>query len=220
MKKCLLTLLVILFACFVNAQDYSFPKNNDGEYEFTEVVNTNQMKSILFSNATAWAIDFYEEHGYKNVVQLESEVDGRMIIKDYDVVLDGYSLKKEKPLETVKVYYTLTIDCKDNKYRYIINDIAIKSPSNSSAFGGLFGLEWDMTHETHLEEIKKCEQQIDSINGLTQNAKGKKLKKLQAQIEDLNEKIKSEKDMYKEEFLIFDRLIKTLKKKMATNSNF
>ena len=214
-------LLGLGLACIANAQDYSFPKNDEGEYEFSEVVEVNLSKSLLFANATKWAMDYYKERGYKNVVQLESELNGRLIIKDYGARIDTYS-KKHGPLRLVKVYYILSIDCKDNKYRYIINNIKIKSPFNSSDFGGVFGagLEWDMTHKQHLEKTDEYKHQIDSINSLMLNAKGRKLKKLQDQVEDLNEKVTSELEMYKEEYLIFDHLIKSLKKKMSDNSDF
>ena len=53
-----------------------------------------------------------------------------------------------------------------------------------------------------------------------QNVKGRKLSKLQKQLDEINEKVKAETDMYYEEFTLFDRLINSLKKKMSTNSDF
>ena len=222
MKKFYLFLILLEF-CFAGySQDYSFPKNSNGKYEFSEIVNANLSKSTLFANATSWAIDFYKEEGYKNVVQIESEIDGRLVIKNYNEVVDFYTAKKNLPLKTIKIYYTLTIDCKDNKYRYIINDIELKSPSTSSTFGGILGsdLEWDQTHESHLDKIKEYQNQINVLNAQMQNTKGKKLSKLQKQVDDYNEKIKSEHDMYIEEYSNFERLIRTLKEKMANNSDF
>lgn len=219
MKRILFLDLALLFVIAVYSQNYEFPKNADGEYEFSEVVESNLSKGTLFANATSWAMKFYEEDGYKNVVQLESELEGRLVIKDYDVVIDGYEVKNKSNFRTVKVYYTLTIDCKDNKYRYVINEIKIKSPSSRFSMIGS-DLEWDVNRENHLETISNLKRDKEMLESQIQNVKGRKLSKLQKQLDEINEKVKAETDMYYEEFTLFDRLINSLKKKMSTNSDF
>lgn len=219
MKRILFLDLALLFVIAVYSQNYEFPKNADGEYEFSEVVESNLSKGTLFANATSWAMKFYEEDGYKNVVQLESELEGRLVIKDYDVVIDGYEVKNKSNFRTVKVYYTLTIDCKDNKYRYVINEIKIKSPSSRFSMIGS-DLEWDVNRENHLETISNLKRDKEMLESQIQDVKGRKLSKLQKQLDEINEKVKAETDMYYEEFTLFDRLINSLKKKMSTNSDF
>lgn len=219
MKRILFLDLALLFVIAVYSQNYEFPKNADGEYEFSEVVESNLSKGTLFANATSWAMKFYEEDGYKNVVQLESELEGRLVIKDYDVVIDGYEVKNKSNFRTEKVYYTLTIDCKDNKYRYVINEIKIKSPSSRFSMIGS-DLEWDVNRENHLETIGNLKRDKEMLESQIQNVKGRKLSKLQKQLDEINEKVKAETDMYYEEFTLFDRLINSLKKKMSTNSDF
>lgn len=219
MKRILFLDLALLFVIAVYSQNYEFPKNADGEYEFSEVVESNLSKGTLFANATSWAMKFYEEDGYKNVVQLESELEGRLVIKDYDVVIDGYEVKNKSNFRTEKVYYTLTIDCKDNKYRYVINEIKIKSPSSRFSMIGV-DLEWDVNRENHLETISNLKRDKEMLESQIQNVKGRKLSKLQKQLDEINEKVKAETDMYYEEFTLFDRLINSLKKKMSTNSDF
>jgi len=219
MKRILFLDLALLFVIAVYSQNYEFPKNADGEYEFSEVVESNLSKGTLFANATSWAMKFYEEDGYKNVVQLESELEGRLVIKDYDVVIDGYEVKNETNFRTEKIYYTLTIDCKDNKYRYVINEIKIKSPSSRFSLIGS-DLEWDINREKHLETISMLKHDKEILEAQMQNMKGRKLSKAQKHLDDINEKIKAENEMYKEEFIIFERLINSLKKKMSTNSDF
>lgn len=219
MKRILFLDLALLFVIAVYSQNYEFPQNADGEYEFSEVVESNLSKGTLFANATSWAMKFYEEDGYKNVVQLESELEGRLVIKDYDVVIDGYEVKNKSNFRTEKVYYTLTIDCKDNKYRYVINEIKIKSPSSRFSMIGS-DLEWDVNRENHLETISNLKRDKEMLESQIQNVKGRKLSKLQKQLDEINEKVKAETDMYYEEFTLFDRLINSLKKKMSTNSDF
>jgi len=219
MKRILFLDLALLFVIAVYSQNYEFPKNADGEYEFSEVVESNLSKGTLFANATSWAMKFYEEDGYKNVVQLESELEGRLVIKDYDVVIDGYEVKNKSNFRTEKVYYTLTIDCKDNKYRYVIDEIKIKSPSSRFSMIGV-DLEWDVNRENHLETISNLKRDKEMLESQIQNVKGRKLSKLQKQLDEINEKVKAETDMYYEEFNLFDRLINSLKKKMSTNSDF
>lgn len=219
MKRILFTVLTLAVAVVGYSQNFQFPKNADGGYEFSEVVESNLSKATLFANATSWAMKYYEEDGYKNVVQLESELDGRLVIKDYDVVIDGYEVKHKTNFRSEHIYYILTIDCKDNKYRYVINDIKIKSPSSSFSLIGS-DIEWDVNREDHLETISILKQDKEMLETQMQNAKGRKISKLQKQLDEINEKIKAETDMYNEEYELFNRLIKSLKKKMATNSDF
>ena len=219
MKKYLFTTLMMVCGIIAQAQDYSFPKNEDGKYELSEVINNNLSKSTLFANSTSWAMEYFKEEGFQNVVQFCSETDGRIIIKNYGVVLNDIEIKKGKShFGKENVNYTLTIDCKENKYRYIINDITIKKLSYSSLYGN--DMEWDMTHERHLENITAYNHEKDSLNSLVPNLKGKKLTKIQNQISEVEDKIKGEKEMYNDEFAIFERLINSLKKKMLANTDF
>jgi len=202
------------------SQEKTFPKNANNEYEFSEVVEIGLSKQTLFANALSWAMSFYED--YKSVVQTESESDGRLVIKDYELIL--YPQKTEE-----RVYYTLTIDCKDNKYRYVFNDIKIKdyTPDKYSIVLGI-SMGWDVNHEQHLEKIKELSEERSNIEKQMQNAsatlKGGKLKKttkkLQALLDDINDNLAKEEFLYNDEFNTFDRLINSLKKKMSENTDF
>ena len=126
MKKTFFIVLNMLLCIIANAQDYSFPLNEDGEYEFSEVIETDLSKANLFANATSWAVNFYNEN-YKSALQLASEADGRIVIKYYDTVLYMKDRKKTQYFDDHFEYlqYTLTIECKEKKYRYTINEIEI-----------------------------------------------------------------------------------------------
>lgn len=219
MKRILLAILALAVTTYGFSHSLQFPKNTDGEYEFSEVVESKLTQGTLYANATSWAMNYYEEHGYKNVVQLESRLDGRLVIKDYDVILDGYEDKNKSIIRIEKIYYTLTIDCKDNKYRYVINDIKIKSPSSEFAPIGI-DLEWDVNREDHLETISNLKRDKETLEAQMQNVKGRKLSKIQKQVDEINEKIKEKTKTYNDEFALFEGLINSLKESMSTDNDF
>ena len=220
MKRTILYCVYLLCTLLCYSQDRTFPKNSNDEYEFSEVVEITLSKKTLYSNALSWAMSFYEE--FKSVVQLESETDGRLVIKDYDLILYSDGTKEH-------VYYTLTIDCKDNKFRYIINDITIKdyTPNEYSIVLGI-DMASDVNHEQHLEKCKELgekkkivEEQLQKANATLSGRKLKKeTKKLKEQLDDIDKKMEKEEYLYNEEFDTFDRIIKGLKKKMIVNTDF
>ena len=219
MKRFCVLSSFLFFGIVVYSQDCSFNKNENGEYEFSEVVESNLSKSTLFKNATSWAMDYFKEEGFNNVVEYCSETEGRIIIKYIDLILNNVEIKKGiSHFGKENLYFTLTIDCKDNKYRYIINDIIIKELAYFPLYGN--DMEYDMTHEKHIEMIDAYKHEKDSLNSLKPNLKGKKLSKLQNQIDEVDDKIKGEMEMYNDEYLVINRLIKSLKKEMAKNSDF
>lgn len=219
MKRFCVLFPILFLGVVVYSQDFSFNKNENGEYEFSEVVETNLSKSTMFKNATSWAMDYFKEEGFNNVVKFCSEAEGRIIIKNFNLILNDVDIKKGKThYGKENLYYTVTIDCKDNKYRYIINDISIKTLSYFPLSGG--DMEYDMKHETHLENINTYKLEKDSLISLKNDLKGRKLTKAQNQIDEVEDKIKGEMEMYNEEYFIINRLINSLKKAMAKNSDF
>lgn len=218
MKKIMILFLSILLSVFANAQVNAFPKNEEGKYEFSEVIETGLSKSTLYANAISWATSFYKDE-YKEALQVASETEGRIIIKNYNIVF----YKREKPksdyinMEREYVEYTLTIDCKENKYRYVISDILI-NPSPV----------YDSPHEYRLEKINELNSEKEDlekqIRVLDQTLSGKKIekekKKLSIKIDDLNTKIEEHQTYYDGENEVFDRIIQTLKKRMANNDDF
>lgn len=225
MKRIIMLSISLLFTISGFSQEKIFPKNTNNEYEFSEVIETGLSKQILFANALSWAMSTYEN--YKSIVQVESEIDGRLVIKTNNLIL--YNLK-DYPNRTVeRVFYVLTIDCKENKYRYVFSNIKIEdiSPNKYSMFMGE-DIGWDVTHEQHQIKIKELKETKSNIEEQMQNAndtlKGSKLKKsiskLQKQLNDINSQLEKEEFLYNDEFNIFDRLINSLKKKMSVNTDF
>ena len=84
------------------------------DYIFTEIVEINLEKDQLFRNAKTWLARNLSD--YKTDVDMEDAASGRIITKIQDEKFDergGYEY----------LYFTITIDCKDKKYRYKISDI-------------------------------------------------------------------------------------------------
>ena len=220
MKKVVTLLFAVLFPTLCFSQDKMFPKNANGEYEFSEIIETNLPKSILYSNAISWAVNLYGN--FKDVVQYESENDGKLVINGFGGHVG--KIKNEKGNENTvreEYSYTISIDCKDKKYRYIINNIKIKEVvfRSNSFYSGPW--EKDVIHEKHLENITIYNAQKDSIENLIANTqKDKKIKKLNAEKELLIEKIRLEEEMYNDEYLFYEKLINELKRKMASTSDF
>ena len=217
--------MFFVFATFVNAQNYVFPKNADEEYEFSEVINNNLSKSALFVNAKTWVMDVFKN--YKAVVQIESESNGRIVAKgNYEDFIPKLTYNNFKSFTYERVYFTITIDCKENKYRYRINDIVIKSVRYSSYIDSED--ESEIKHEDH---IRKKERAVmwkvhlkKEMSDAQQTLKGRKLTKkmdeLKEQLDRAELEIEYENDIYIAEFNFFELLCNSIKKKMAINDDF
>lgn len=227
MKKIALLIVCMIVTMMSKSQDYSFSKNGE-EYEFSEVVNSSFSKSTLFSNAKAWVMDAF--NNYKAVVQMESETDGKIVVKGNYEFLPKLTYDNYKKFTYERTYFTITIDCKDNKYRYRINDIIIKSINYYS--GSLYSddreFESEITHESHLYEkesaIKRKASIEQDISNAQQTLKGKKLEKAiegyKKNLAEAEAKIEYENDIYYAEYEFFDSICKSIKKRMMINDDF
>lgn len=222
-KKSLLLVLFLLFCFGAHAQDKPFPENANGDPEFSEIVESPLLKASLYANAKAWVMETF--NNYKAVVQYESDTEGKLVIKSQ------YENFRPKLIEDdfsgfwyERVYYTITIDCKDNKYRYKINDISIKSIHYSH------GHDYVSTvyHDNHLGNKEKYALERDGylqkIEEAKATLKGKKLEKelasLNASLKKIEERIAFENDIYYAEYEFFDGLGLSIKKRMAINDDF
>lgn len=111
MKKPLLALLIFFTILKSNAQ---IKIDSTGSvYTYSEVVSLSKLKNALFENAQVWAADKYPD--YKEAVNYENKQIGKIVIKTAEDIPGG----------DAKFVYTLTIDCKDKKYRAVISDVKI-----------------------------------------------------------------------------------------------
>ena len=233
MKRPLFLFSFFLLSVLGYAQDYAFP-TNAGEYEFSEIVNSSFSKSALFSNAKAWVMDAF--NNYKAVVQMESETDGRIVVKgNYENFQPKLTYDNYKHFTYERAYFTIVIDCKDNKYRYKIKDIIIKEISyhSGSIYSGSTEFDYEVKHEYHISRkesaIKKKASIEQELSNVLESLKGKKNppSKQKKTIENLNKDlakaeadIKYENDIYIAEYNFFDSICKSIKQKMAINDDF
>lgn len=88
-----------------------------GKITYSEVIDCELDKDRLYLDARTWITNTFGN--YKQVVQLEDKDAGKLIVK-------GSSTLKEIIDEQQFIYsYTISLDCRDNKYRYILTDIYI-----------------------------------------------------------------------------------------------
>ncbi|HOZ13379.1 MAG TPA: DUF4468 domain-containing protein [Tenuifilaceae bacterium] len=212
MKKLLLITLVSL--CFSNIKSQDFPKNANGEVEFTEVIETNLSKAKLYSNAQEWIAKTFGD--YKSVIQLEDNENGKLIIKgNSNVNCQG---RTEVMQTKEKISYTLTIEVKEGKYRYKVDNVfitqsiyALGSTIYSKPFSPL----------EHLELMAKYSKELDSLQKVDITKMKKKLLTEHQEKITINENyLKNENLFYKDEYTTIVQLIDSLKKSILINDDF
>lgn len=113
MKRIALVLLVLCFSANSNGQDFGIDVQSI-ENGLTKVyetsVNNAKSKHLL---AKEWIAKTFGD--YKSVLQFEDDEACKIIVKGFSPMSDDSKLS-----------YTITIDSKDDKYRIIISDLAIK----------------------------------------------------------------------------------------------
>ena len=115
MKKLILSALMTILFNFIYAQDKDFKES--------DVIEVKLNKKQIHSNAKDWIVKTFGD--YKSVLQFED--DDKIIIKGYsdlDAKIRDISVSDLHTIDT-KVYYTLTIESKENKFRYKLDDIYI-----------------------------------------------------------------------------------------------
>lgn len=211
MKK-LVTAIFILFTCNISyPQD--FPTNSNGEIEFSEVVEVSLPQNLLFANAKEWVAKTFGD--YKSVIQFEDNNDCKLIIKgisdiNYSVNIAGFSQVRQ-------VNYTLTIECKTEKYRFKISNIT--ETQIITLFGSVTKMPplpikalGDMSQEiAKLEELRRVD---------TSQMKKKALNIHNEEISRLAKSIREEKEFYKAEYEAIISLIKSLKGSMQKSDNW
>lgn len=208
-------------------EEMAFPIGESGIEEISEVVEISMNKNKLYSNAQEWITRTFGD--YKSVIQFEDPQKGRLIIKGLSRI--NYVEQNQLGIIKEKMNYTITIDCKDNKYRYIISDIDI---TRSFIVLG-HGNDYKITHNSHLESINKSklekptyQAKLDSLLNIDiKTLKKKERKVIEEEIEKTKTSIsyndKFDFDSYKffkEEYETINSLTSSLKSSMAKNDDF
>ncbi len=212
MKKLLLITLVSL--CFTNIKSQDFPKNANGEIEFTEVIETNLSKTKLYSNAQEWIAKTFGD--YKSVIQFEDNENGKLIIKGNSNV--NYIGRTEFMQTKEMISYTLTIEVKEGKYRYKLDNVFITQSTN--VLGSIVHSKPFIPFE-HLNLMEKYSTVLDSLQKVDiTKMKKKLLTEHQERIATNENYLKNETLFYKDEYITIIQLIDSLKKLMLINDDF
>lgn len=223
--------LIVFFACsFVFAQRFSLPKTLRNvkdlkDLEIEKVISLPLSKSKLYTNAQEWISNTFKD--YKKVIQLESPEEGKLILKGHsdlsykamDEDLHGFSY------ETIS--YTITIDCKDNKYRYKIANLDLQHIQyRASAYQEVSS---HISPSYHLNNIELSEDAIERYKNRIEEKKRTitNSKKLEKEIQPYKRWIAEEEktiedsvSFYLDERTILTMLADSLEKAMETNDDF
>lgn len=211
MKKIsLIACLCLIYSMKSFGQFKEFPKNDEGEFEFSEVIETDLSADQMYKNAKEWVVKNFED--YKSAVELEDDTNNKLVIKGFIYVPlnnDNQFISKREELE-----YLLTIECKDKKYRYRFNNLQIRYISSASS-------PFSIPLKNHINYLSKTAKELDEEKAIDQS----KLKKKEKN--ELIESIaKKEKDIkFGGEVLnyAYERILRnidTLKKAIAINDDF
>ncbi|NDV70302.1 DUF4468 domain-containing protein [Dysgonomonas sp. 25] len=131
-------------------EEYLIPFDSvSGEWKYQEVVTIDGSKmNNLFMNAKTWAVKRY--HNYKAVMRMEDADAGRLILKN------DYQINNNTWLS-----YVITIDCKDGRYKCMVDDIFLEKSdenrfeANPHVLNALLVSNWDRFYNQTLSDAEK-----------------------------------------------------------------
>lgn len=105
----------------------SFPFK-DGLIVYSDVIQVDSiLKEELYNKAKRWIIDTFNSG--KDVLQLDSKENGEIITKGY---FSAYWKISSVYVQDVKVWQTLRIQVKDNRFKYELYDFRLKYYVNNT----------------------------------------------------------------------------------------
>lgn len=209
--------LFFLFIIFMHTS-YSyaqtFPVNSNEEIEFSEVVEVPLPKEKLHSNAKEWvALTFGD---YKRVIQFEDNENCKLIIKGVSVI--DYLAGIPGMTTSENIGFTITLESKDNRFRYKINDIVVNQ--EVKIFGSIVRPK-PFCPTKHINSIESYSLELDKLESTDiTKIKNKALKEHQDKIADYHRRINEEKIFYQKEFDAILNIIESLKISMNVNDDF
>lgn len=119
MKKLILPLLILFIAFVANAQPPVPIEEGTGRVVYTEVVNVSgASQAELFKRLEHWFNTFYKNPG--SIIQTKDATGGKMDGKHSLYVYNEVNGKKN---QYGQVKYTVTVEVKEGKYRYKVDEI-------------------------------------------------------------------------------------------------
>jgi hypothetical protein len=122
---------------------------------YKKVVQMPGTSSVLYDRAYAWANKYYKNPVV--VIKKADKTNGELVcfsnITIYSLATDGVT-----KVQAGQVYYTLTIEAKDNRYRYTITDIHKKESAQFPIEKWLDSSrpEWTAVRYDHLHQIDEA----------------------------------------------------------------
>lgn len=233
MKK-LLILFLLLFSLPAYSQLDSFiPEDFRLHDEYQDVVETGLSDILMYSNAKEWIAKTFGD--YKAVIQFEEETTKKLIIKgrsfiDYSRYLgDGRDTYFKEDIG-----FTITIECRDKKFRYTISNIIIISDidgeisENENNYHHVYFNNNYSDLNDSKEALKNLENRIDPLLNRKLNKKEKEdLYNLRLSFSQTLDYIKyttykcdTHVAFQKKDNEAVNSLILSLKKAMTANNNF
>ncbi|MDR2913693.1 MAG: DUF4468 domain-containing protein [Tannerella sp.] len=228
MKRILLLLSFIsLLHLSVYSQDPIIQINENGDEYISEVIENKLLKDDLFSNSQEWIAKTFGD--YKSVIQFEDKDDGKLIIKGGSPI----DYIGRDPMVTIKINlnYTITIECKDLKYRYTISDFSIEQ--ERTLLGRTNFVDKDRSeHSSRIDKMSKelnsLINKLDSLNSINQsNLKKKELSVLNNEREKTTESIRWKKIAIEDDEIFLEKenealltLSNSLKRAMIKDNSF
>ena len=153
---------------------------------YSKIVESDVPIKTKFLNAKQWIAKTYGD--YKAVLQLEDDENGKIIIKGISPLekeTDYNQLIKSSYIRYPKIRYTLTIDCRDDKFRAKFESISIQLTVTSSMDGITRTSEYDLSYEEYTKDqvlelnqaAEKAQAKIDAIQADPSNLKKKEATK-------------------------------------------
>ncbi len=228
MKK-IVFLLFFIASISMNckSQNFSLPIDSTGDVSYQEVVNSNLSKDQLYANAQEWIAKTFGD--YKNVIQFEDKKNGKLILKGtsyvkhyVEVNIAGMNISNSE-----RIQFTLTIECRDNKYRYTLDNIFVIFSTSSQDF--------ERSIFYRINNVESSKKKIEHLNQVLENLKNmditsykkKQLKEHQNKINIIEQQIKDElsnietdTEFINSELESINSVITSLKKAMSKNDKF
>lgn len=137
MKKILILFIFVLIGNRLYAQlKVSDIEINEDTEEISKVFNYSSPKTIKFSNIKEWVAKTFKD--YKKVVQFEDETNCKLILKGLTSLpneeVKGYNRVLCLFYEERNLNFSMTFDCKDDKYRIRLDNISIDGWGNYFTF--------------------------------------------------------------------------------------
>lgn len=119
MKKLILPLLILCFAFMANAQPPVPIEEGTGRVVYTEVVNVpGASQAELFKRLDHWFNTFYKNPA--SIIQTKDATGGKI---DGKHTIYVYNEVKGNKNQHGQVKYTVTVEVKEGKYRYKVDEI-------------------------------------------------------------------------------------------------